>query len=418
VRLRAICVWLHRWAGLAMAGFLIVVGLSGSLLVFRAELEEWTHAGILPRTQGVPQDPATLLERAEILAPEGDIRGIRMEGNQGATLVIIQARRDPHTGRSQPLGYNHLYLDPHTGEELGREQFGELTGKIGSVMPFIYRFHFNLALGEVGGWILGIVALIWTLDCFISCYLTIPAPRREQATPIAMAVRKTWWQRWQPAWKVRWKKGAYKLNFDLHRAGGLWLWAILFVFAWSSVGFNLNEQVYKPVMQFFFDMPQNTLPPGPQQNKSPIMTWRQAQERGEMLMAEQGRQYGFHVEKPMGLRLDRNNSTYTWGVRSTLDIQDKRGSTFVYFDARSGALKGVELPTRQNTGSTITTWLRQLHIANVFGLPYRIFVCLLGLAIVMLSVTGVYIWWKKRRARKLKKQHDAAKDAIPVSIHP
>ena len=32
-----------------------------------------------------------------------------------------------------------------------------------------------------------------------------------------------------------------------------------------------------------------------------------------------------------------------------------------------------------------------LHEALVFGLPYRIFVCLLGLAIAMLSVAGVCI---------------------------
>ena len=38
-------------------------------------------------------------------------------------------------------------------------------------------------------------------------------------------------------------------------------------------------------------------------------------------------------------------------------------------------------------------------MADVFGLPYRIFVCVLGLVITMLSVTGVYIWWKKRCAR-------------------
>ncbi len=58
-------------------------------------------------------------------------------------------------------------------------------------------------------------------------------------------------------------------------------------------------------------------------------------------------------------------------------------------------------------------WLFALHEANLFGLPYRIFVCLLGLVIVMLSVTGVYIWWKKWRARKSKKQHDAAKQ-LPI----
>lgn len=128
-------------------------------------------------------------------------------------------------------------------------------------------------------------------------------------------------------------------------------------------------------------------------------------------MAEQASHMGFQVEKAMTLLLDRNKGIYTWGVRSTLDIQDKRGSTLLRFDARNGELFGVELPTRQSTGKTITTWLLQLHIANVFGLPYRIFVCVLGLVITMLSVTGVYIWWKKRVAR----QKQAARLAAQTS---
>ena len=47
----------------------------------------------------------------------------------------------------------------------------------------------------------------------------------------------------------------------------------------------------------------------------------------------------------------------------------------------------------------IRTWLFALHMAHVFGLPFRIFVCVLGLVITTLSATGVYIWWKKRSAR-------------------
>ncbi|MGE8454088.1 MAG: PepSY domain-containing protein [Pseudomonadales bacterium] len=40
-----------------------------------------------------------------------------------------------------------------------------------------------------------------------------------------------------------------------------------------------------------------------------------------------------------------------------------------------------------------------LQFAHVFGLPYRIFACLLGLVAVMLSVTGVLIWRRKQRGR-------------------
>jgi uncharacterized iron-regulated membrane protein len=40
-----------------------------------------------------------------------------------------------------------------------------------------------------------------------------------------------------------------------------------------------------------------------------------------------------------------------------------------------------------------------LHFADVADITlYRVFVCLLGLAVAGLSGTGVYIWLKKRRA--------------------
>ena len=62
-------------------------------------------------------------------------------------------------------------------------------------------------------------------------------------------------------------------------------------------------------------------------------------------------------------------------------------------------MKKVDLPTGQRAGNTLTSWLKELHTANLFGLPYKIFVCGLGLAICLLSATGVYIWWRKRLAR-------------------
>ena len=37
--LRQVFVFIHRWAGLAMTVFLILVGLTGSLLAFNNELE-------------------------------------------------------------------------------------------------------------------------------------------------------------------------------------------------------------------------------------------------------------------------------------------------------------------------------------------------------------------------------------------
>lgn len=231
---------------------------------------------------------------------------------------------------------------------------------------------------------LGFVALAWTLDCFVGLYLTFPMSG------------KAWFQRWRHAWKIRRPASRATLNTGLHRVGSLCLWVMLLVFAWSSVAFNLPS-VYEPVMGAFFHMP----PENPQATSVPrngsMLSWAQAETRGKALMEELGSRHGFAVKKPILLFLDRKAGVYTWRVRSTLDIIDRGGETSIRFDAYTGALTSIDLPRRQYSGQTAKTWLSALHTANVFGLSYRIFVCLLGLSIVMLSVTGVVIWMRKRR---------------------
>jgi uncharacterized iron-regulated membrane protein len=90
-------------------------------------------------------------------------------------------------------------------------------------------------------------------------------------------------------------------------------------------------------------------------------------------------------------------------VCSSRDIQDRGGLTQLCFDADTGEMKLLLLPTGQYRGNTVTNWLYALHMGNVFGLPYRLFVCVLGLAIVILSVTGLVLWWQKRRAARHRK---------------
>jgi len=40
-----------------------------------------------------------------------------------------------------------------------------------------------------------------------------------------------------------------------------------------------------------------------------------------------------------------------------------------------------------------------LHSGRILGLPGRILISVMGVVVAMLSVTGVYVWLKKRRAR-------------------
>ncbi|MBD9355825.1 PepSY-associated TM helix domain-containing protein [Methylomonas albis] len=428
-------VLLHRYAGLYMAFFLTVAGLTGSVLAFYHELDGWLNSehhqvAILDRPM---LDDFVLRDKALALLPQAQINQVSFNRKPGQVYEAgLTPRTDPATGKPYELGFLAMRLNPYSGEliDYGKDEgYWPLTRR--NILNFIYALHYSLALGEVGVWLFGIAALIWTIDCFVAFYLTFPVRRKKvgcaevRGASVAndalhyvqhilpfISVSKNentqsgFWSRWALAWKVKWPASAFRLNFDLHRAGGLWTWLMLFVFAWSSVGFNLGPQVYQPVMKTLFDLPdfsQFPIANLPQPRPAPNIAWQDAHAIGRSLMAEQARLNDFQIINEEALQYQPDKGLFGYVVMSDRDINDKNGSTIVFFDGDSGAFVSLFTPSRQNAGMTISMWLFALHMAAVWGLPYKIFVCLMGLVVAMLSVTGVYIWLKKRRASKLKR---------------
>ncbi|MBX3342613.1 MAG: PepSY domain-containing protein [Nitrospira sp.] len=404
---RPFWVRLHRWAGLAMAGLLIVVGLTGSLLAFYPELERVAHPHWYPDRDLVTWmgagELAAQLERAE---PRLRVTQISLLGFDGATSAWVEPRLDSATGKPFALGYEYVLLDPATGAVLDRIQWGTLRNGWTGLMSFVYALHYALALDMPGVWILGICALVWTLDCFVGLYLTFPVrrPRETHAHRQPVSIDASWWTRWKRAWIIK-PGNAHRVNFDLHRAGGLWLWAALLIFAWSSVYMNLWDTVYTWTTRALFEYhPYWTeFQPRPIPMERPGLNWPDAQAVGERLMATHVAQAGSTVRRPVALRLYREFGIYQYQVETDHEIDDRprRYTTQVWFDADTGVLRLGLLPRGQYAGNTISNWLYALHMANVFGVPYRIFVCCVGLVVVMLSVTGVYLWAKKRRSKAI-----------------
>lgn len=398
---RAFWVIAHRWAGLTLALFLGVAGLTGSLLPWIEELEAATAPGLHNAQWTGAPDPLGVRDKVLARYPGAAVDFLPLTIEPGKALRLHLHWLDPKTGLEREHGpgvpdWDDLFLDPVTGAEQGRREWGAIDQGIKNLMPFVYRLHYSLALETFGLLVFGIAALVWTLDCFVGFYLTFP-PRT------AKSVRAPFLERWRPSWRVRWRATPYKLNFDLHRAGGLWLWPLLLVFAWSSVSFNL-PQVHVPVMRalgaddprmVLFD---NTLP---SPRNAPALDFRDATTRGQELAQRVAQSHGLGVRED-GERWIWHVPTsgmYVYGFTTGADIGHHGGETRVAFDSNTGELKAAEIPSGVNGANTFTNWLTALHTAHVFGLPYRVFVSVLGLAVTMLSVTGVVIWLKKRSAR-------------------
>ncbi|MGD9658754.1 MAG: PepSY domain-containing protein, partial [Methylocystis sp.] len=113
-----------------MAGFLIVVGLTGSLLAFYAELNHWLAPDVWPaRVTGRPLDMAALSRRAESLVHDGQVNTVYV--GYGVTAIIGM---DAKPGVSA-LDFTRLHLDPVTGQETARLHQGKIPTSLPEIMP-------------------------------------------------------------------------------------------------------------------------------------------------------------------------------------------------------------------------------------------------------------------------------------------
>jgi uncharacterized iron-regulated membrane protein len=89
----------------------------------------------------------------------------------------------------------------------------------------------------------------------------------------------------------------------------------------------------------------------------------------------------------------------------------------LYYDGKNGNLIGDEVPWQGTAADVFNQLQFPLHSGRIAGMPGRIIVSIMGIAVAMLSITGVVIWWKKRNARVAirKRKQQAAMTATTAS---
>jgi uncharacterized iron-regulated membrane protein len=381
---------LHRYAGLAMALFLTIAGLTGSVIAFEDELDAWLNPELFrTASEGIALTPSELIAHVERLDPRVRVTYVPFKFASGESVRLsVKPRLDPITARAFVVDYDQLFLDPVSGAVLGKRQWGACCLERRHLLPFLYKLHYSLHLPEkCGVWLMGSVALVWAFDCFVGAYLTLPR-------------RRPFFGRWKPAWQIKAGTSVYRLNFDLHRAGGLWFWSVLLMLAVSGVYFNLNRELFRPIVSYLspltptpFEQRQAQPPDVPIE---PTLSFAEAAERASTEAARRGWSH-----TPGGVFYNPAYGIYVVDfLASQHDHSAGLGPPFLYFDGQDGRLLGARVPGEGTTGDVFLRLQFPLHSGQIAGLPGRIVICLTGLVVAMLSVTGVVIWWKKHTARR------------------
>jgi uncharacterized iron-regulated membrane protein len=349
---------LHSWCGLIAGLGLLVIGLSGSILVFREEVD----ALLAPRSQqmvppprGTPRlsfDALFAKVRAQMPAQEIAAWSVsdRADEPDGLALVL---RDDTETR------WRWIKANPYTGEALGAKD--ATTRKF---TEWLLDLHDSFLLGD---WGLVVAGLFAALLC-------------------VLGLSGVWLYRefWSHFLRLRWRASARIYLSDLHKTVGI-----------SSVVFNL-------ILGFtgaWWNLPSLSAALGFSQAevKKPIPSRLYNTSLSVDALIDEARR------ALPGLRTDRVylNFPPRWkdiSVMGKVATRNPFRGAFggeVTFDPETGALKKVTDIRQQPLWTQIEDTFAPLHFGTFGGLPIKLLWCLGGLAPGVLAVSGFLI----RRSR-------------------
>jgi uncharacterized iron-regulated membrane protein len=380
---------IHRYLGLASAIFLLIASLTGCFLCFDKSID----AALNPDLFSVPVShsslaPVEAIAHFERTHPLLQVTSFPLHVARGSTIEASVAFR-PGFG---PSAFDQAFIDPADGRLVGTRQTGPGWDRK-HIVQGVFEFHYTMLAGTTGRWTMGVAALGWLIGNGVGFYLTFPA-------------QKPFWRRWKRSWAIEWRARLRWLLLDVHRASGLWLFLGVMVLAFTSVAMNFFDEAFAPAVAAvspanpspFDKAPVKQAPAGEPIGYSRALAFAQ-EEAGERKLQWLPASASYLPERKVyGVMFTPSGQVaYRW-----------LGPVTLFFEGQGGRFVYADDPYHDGAGRKLSRSLYPLHSGEVIGPAGVAIIFLLGLATAEMCVTGIYIWWKKRRSRLAM---DAAKKA-------
>ena len=360
--LRRAAFFVHLATGLGLGLWLVLVSLTGSLIVFRAEIEDVLHrplARVPAGTHWTALQP--ILDRARAAHPGATFHTVNLPTAPDQSLSLWG---HDVAGRSF-----HAFANPFTGELLGANHADD------NLTEWLYLFHAQLLSGGTGEQINGLGAIIWV--ALLGSGLLLWLPRKGRP--------------WRDGFLIRWHAQTRRRLYDLHRAAGFWSALPLLVVVVTGAYFP-----FKAPFRWLAETVTGTTAAENSPNRPPGLPGTPDVSLDLVLAAATE----IHPEVPPNWIHLPEHGRDNFVVRKRLPGEWRtEGANYLHVDPASGTLVRADLHADRTPAQRLLRAMFPLHVGAFGGNATRVLWVLLGLVPVGLFVSGTLMWW--RRARPL-----------------
>jgi uncharacterized iron-regulated membrane protein len=371
-RARRWWLYLHLCVGLALGAVFVLLGVTGSLLVFYPELDRTLNPALRPSAPAVQiVSIQSVAHQLRMLYPErnGGWR-IELPLNDGTPITARYAQPTEREGRSfSPL---MVTLDPATLKRTSDRVWGDY------LVTWIYDLHYSLLSDTAGKSVVGVIGLFMLLSILSGLYL--------------------WWPsilRWRAALKPVLREGTVRRTYDLHTLSGIYGAALVIVLAITGTGLAFPNQT-RSLLDGILGV----------KSVNDVATYRLAD--GAILINLDDAVAIAHELFPQAYLRWVDVPAIGEGPISIRLHQPGEPSfrfpkTRLWVDPQSKEILSIRDPKQNAAGNTVLDWLHPLHNGEAFGPTGRWLAFISGFLPLLLFVTG-FIRWRQKQKSKSKQR--------------
>ncbi len=361
-------VWrnVHISFGLVVGLLFVLTGLTGSLLVFYIEIDEWLNPEVtFSPTEESWQSYEDMFQALRTAHPTRE-HSWRLEVPSSQGRMITARYYKPKETADISFAPLMVWVNPHTVEIVSSRLWGTFP------MTWLYNLHYRLLLDMTGKTILTFVGVCILFSLGTGVYLWWPTTRNLR-----------------PAFTLQTNGSTKRVLYDLHKLNGIY--ALIFLLILVATGTLLDFPWVEPMVGSISQLYEPPRTDSVSNQVSARISVDQAVAIGQARFPNARVKW---IETPNGL-----TGSYRINLWQQGEPSRRFPKTNVWIDQYTGHVLSSRDIKDDSAGDTFLRWLHPLHSGQVLGLPGRILVCLSGLIPLVLYVTGITMWWRRRTSK-------------------